>query len=127
MNKFVVPSPRRAIFVRATNATMALQEGMASRKHRFPPEPDTRPENRPTKVPAAHPSGPAPKDHRARAEAPTMPPPTLPPSTKKVARRSSRPPEGERVSHVQKVERKGAATVDEVTADLSKDPRREKD
>ena len=96
------------------------------RKPRFPPEPDTRPDSR-RRATATRQSGPAPKDLRARAEAPTIPPPSKTPV----------PPEAPtRPKHRTKSSDSGvrtgkpevaAATVDEVTADLSKDPRRERD
>jgi hypothetical protein len=82
----------------------------------------TRPEKRP-KGPTTHRSGPAPKDAREKTEAPTLPPPateTMPPRS---ARR-----EADRTSGMRKAKAKmPAATVDEVTADLSRDPRRERD
>ena len=96
------------------------------RKKRFPPEHDTQPDVRP-KV-STHHSGPAPKSVRQRAEADTLPPPSQPPPPTK---RSGKPsPKGQRprVSDVRGVKpAPGAATVDEVTADLSRDPRRERD
>jgi hypothetical protein len=92
---------------------------MPPRKHPFTPEPDTQPERRA--------SGRAPKSKRSDASLP----PTLPPPKGKRGKgspasagdrnsgtRSRRPaPKGDT----------GAATIDEVTADLSRDPRREKD
>jgi hypothetical protein len=97
------------------------------RKKRFPPEPDTQPDVRP-KVTTTHHSGPAPKSLRQRAEADTLPPPEEPPPPTK---RSGKPsPKGQRprVSDVRGVKpAPGAATVDEVTADMSRDPRRERD
>jgi|SRR5580704_15998144 hypothetical protein len=96
-----------------------------ARKPRFPTEPDTRPDSRRS---AARQSGPAPKDLRERSEAPTMPPPGSKPPTPTEA--PTRPRHGAKAS-VSGV-RTGkpdvaAATIDEVTADLSKDPRREND
>src|SRR6185312_4560237 len=105
-----------------------------SRKPRFPTEPATRPDARrrssaPPARPLTHQSGPAPKDARERAEAPTVPPPPTVPSP---AREPSAPPRAERGDRTSDVRvRRGArsdmpaATVDEVTADLSRDPRRE--
>jgi hypothetical protein len=105
------------------------------RKPRFPPEPDTQPDTRRSKT-HVHRSGPAPKDARAKSEAPTLPPPSKAPPKSSRARRSepagrhseparSRPPS--RPSHNRAKPGMPAATVDEVTADLSKDPRRERD
>jgi len=113
------------------------------RKQPFPPEADTQPD-------IQRPSGPAPKSKRARADAPTVPPPKAkrgkgaeapPAKTTSKANmprtsvskgslakaseprnsgiRSRRPPSTKR-------DPSGAA-VDEVTADLSRDPRRERD
>lgn len=90
-----------------------------TRKQRFPPEASTRPEHG-SKPGLTHQSGPAPKGKRERAEAPTEPPP--PPSKKP----SRAPKPG--ASDVRRVKAApAAATVDEVTADLTRDPRREKD
>jgi hypothetical protein len=99
------------------------------RKNRFPPEHDTRPDlNRP-KVGTSHHSGPAPKSVRLRSEAETLPPPSNPPPpTKRSGRAAPKTERRPRVSDVREVEGgPQAATVDEVTADLSKDPRRERD
>jgi hypothetical protein len=97
-----------------------------TRKPRFPPEPDTRPDARRSKRPSAHRSGPAPKDARARSEAPTLPPPGK--SAPKGSSRPARSGPVPRDSSVQKVKPDmPAATVDEVTADLSRDPRAEQD
>jgi hypothetical protein len=84
-------------------------------KQPFPPEPDTQPDVRG--------SGPAQKIKRGRPAESTVPPPT---KTKKSAGaetktsgiRSRRPPPRSDAP---------GATVDEVTADLSRDPRRERD
>jgi len=98
------------------------------RKNRFPPEPDTEPELRKAPEVGERTSGLAPKKRRHPSEAPTDPPPPPPPPT---TRRGGKSTERPRTSGVQ--QRKGrtsdtpAATVDEVVADLSKDPRREKD
>jgi hypothetical protein len=87
------------------------------RKQPFPPEAETEPDRQPLRKPRH--SGPAPKSKRARAEAPTEPPPR--PSRKPDARspgsHSGKAPKG----------RGQGATVDEVVADLSRDPRRERD
>lgn len=92
------------------------------RKKPFPPEPDTEPDLRRVKV-ARPESGPAPKEARNRSEAPTEPPPAKARETKAPRRSSSvRPPSAKSGRPGS-----GAATVDEVTADLSKDPRRERD
>jgi hypothetical protein len=98
------------------------------RKKRFPAEHDTRPDlNRPKVGP--HHSGPAPKSVRQRAEADTLPPPSEPPpATKRSGRAAPKTERRPRVSDVREMEGgPRAATVDEVTADLSRDPRREKD
>jgi hypothetical protein len=94
------------------------------RKQRFPPEADTKPQSR-TEGPETRRSGPAPKSKRDRSEAPTMPPP-------KVSERASGKASSEtRTSGMRSRKRDPsahpAATIDEVTADLSKDPRRESD
>ena len=96
-----------------------------ARKPRFPPEPVTRPDSQMPRGPVTHRSGPAPKDAREKSEAPTMPPPAR--ESGRAAARSRRA-EGGRVSGMQNVKPDmPAATVDEVTADMSKDPRRERD
>jgi hypothetical protein len=98
------------------------------RKKPFPPEADTRPDMQRPKVGPRH-SGPAPKSARERAEADTIPPPSEPPPPTKrsgpPAMKTQRRPRGSDVRDVEGGP--AAATVDEVTADLSKDPRREKD
>jgi hypothetical protein len=85
------------------------------RKQPFPPEADTQPDMRP--------SGPAPKSKR-QADVATVPPPKTKRAkgadTKTSGIRSRKPPP-------KKDDTSGAAAVDEVTADLSKDPRRERD
>jgi hypothetical protein len=107
------------------------------RKNPFPPEADTKPDLRaskpvarrqPQSAPAPR-SGPAPKNKKERSEAPTMPPPGTDRAksskgTKGQDRRRSSPV---RDSDVRPTERMASATVDEVTADLSNDPRRERD
>jgi hypothetical protein len=104
-----------------------------ARKPRFPPEPATRPDTRRPKGPTTHRSGPAPKDAREKAEAPTLPPPTKdpgpPPTTEPgQARSRSKRRDADRTSGMRDAKpRMPAATVDEVTADMSKDPRRERD
>jgi hypothetical protein len=84
-------------------------------------EPVTKPGRRPSKAPPTpRQSGPSPRDKR-KSEAPTLPPPPPKPSTK-----PGRDPT--KTSYVRPRKRQeSAATIDEVTADLSKDPRREKD
>jgi hypothetical protein len=94
------------------------------RKQRFPPEADTKPQNR-TDGPETRRSGPAPKSKRDKSEAPTIPPP-------KVSERVSGKAPTEARNSGMRSRKRGeslhpAATVDEVTADLSKDPRRERD
>jgi hypothetical protein len=102
-------------------------------KQPFTEEPVTKPATRRPPAPGTRTCGAAPKDRRTRAEAPTMPPPNAAKDG-----RSSRPPpdaivtptEG-RISglRARKPTRPltSAATVDEVVADLSNDPRRESD
>jgi hypothetical protein len=93
------------------------------RKKPFLPEPDTEPDLRRSKV-ARPESGPAPKGTRERSEAPTEPPPPSKSSAAKPARVAPRvAPSGPKPAR----HSSGAATVDEVTADLSKDPRSERD
>jgi hypothetical protein len=89
-----------------------------AKRNRFPPEPETQPDlSRPKTT--ARTSGAAPKSKRERAEAATVPPP-----------RSKRPaeprPSGVKQRKTPESDGNGA-TVDEVTADLSKDPRRERE
>ena len=120
-----------------------------SPKQRFPPEPETRPDAHPSKLLTPRPSGPAPKSRRERAEAPTLPPPrpgarrTTTPPGREASRPVSRPiapdtgssPDGDndrgRASGVRPrraaLPSVPAATVDEVVADLTNDPRRERD
>jgi hypothetical protein len=96
-----------------------------ARKKGFPQEGDTKP-GRP-KPPEPRRSGPAPSTKREASEAPTLPPPAIEevpptrPSGRAAARnsglRSRKPATSDHPS----------ATVDEVTADMSKDPRREVD
>lgn len=102
-----------------------------AKRNRFPPEPETMPAPREPRAPAARTSGPSPrsasgpasKGKPARSEVPTVPPP--PKGT------SAEEPAEPRTSGVQprKPRESGSprATVDEVTADLSKDPRRERE
>jgi hypothetical protein len=97
------------------------------RKERFPPEADTQPEVLRAKVLAARRSERAPKGPDQRAEAPTQPPP--PPRAKGSSSASKETtdnrPSGMRTRRHSKTG--PAATVDEVVADLSQDPRRERD
>src|SRR5258708_817868 len=98
------------------------------RKKGFPQEEKTKPVIGRPKLPESRRSSPAPKTKRELAEAPTLPPP--PPIEEIPPTRPSGRPEGRtsgmrarrpvRSDHP-------SATVDEVTADLSKDPRREAD
>jgi hypothetical protein len=100
-----------------------------ARKERFPTtEPDTVPRTQRSKT-ATRQSGPAPKGARERSEAPTLPPPpSEPPPTERQKRAATRRTEALRASNVRsKRPTIPAATVDEVTADLSRDPRRERD
>jgi hypothetical protein len=98
-----------------------------ARKPRFPTEPETRPDAR--RKPTARQSGPAPKDLRERSEAPTMPPPRAArvPTEPPTRPRRTPPPRGSDSGIRAGKPDVAAATVDEVTADLSKDPRRERD
>jgi hypothetical protein len=95
------------------------------RKERFPPEADTQPEVLRAKVLAARRSERAPKKPDGRAEQPTEPPPP------QEDRGSTKQKIGEGRTSVVRARRPGksapAATVDEVVADLSHDPRRERD
>lgn len=115
------------------------------RKQRFPPEPDTRPDVRPSKAPPTNRvSGPAPKSRRERSEAPTLPPPGRPgagpesdpapqrdpfeevsdrPEMRTSGPRTRRPP----VAPSMRPTANSVANIDEVVADLTKDPRRERD
>lgn len=89
---------------------------LMTRKKPAPPKRDTVPDMR-------RPSGPAPKGKRARSELPTEPPPLK-------SRRSTAADTKTSGTHSRRPSRKGdgaGASVDEVTADLSKDPRRERD
>ncbi len=107
------------------------------RKSPFTPEPHTSPDvlaykTAPGKriarrrLPAEKAPRDAPRDvprdgddsvRRERAEAPTVPPPGR-------GSRAARPSD---VHHVKRSGLRGGATVDEVTADLTRDPRRERD
>jgi hypothetical protein len=91
------------------------------KKQPFPPEPDTEPGERA----ASRQSGPAPRNKRERANSPTEPPPRGKKGggAKSADTRTSgmQPRKGARHAGA------GGATVDEVVADLSKDPRRERD
>ncbi len=98
-----------------------------ARKKGFPQEEDTKPNIARPPAPEVRQSAPVPKTKRELSEAPTIPPPPIEevpptrPSGRPVGRtsgmRSRKPVKSEHPS----------ATVDEVTADLSKDPRREAD
>jgi len=93
---------------------------MATRKNRFPHETDTAPGA--GKPHTERTSGPAPKNKRERSEAPTLPPPPKSKRSKSPPPRSSTvKPKGSRGRD------SGGAEVDEVVADLTRDPRREKD
>jgi hypothetical protein len=97
------------------------------RKERFPPEAETQPDVLRAKGLAARRSGMAPKKNDDRSERPTEPPP----ATKR--EKGAAPAGGEARSAVMRtgrpVKRKpqAAAAVDEVVADMSRDPRRERD
>ena len=96
---------------------------MATRKQPFPPEPPTQPDlaRKSGRAPKSKPRGPLPS---------TVPPPKVSKGKGTPGARTDRP--GERTSGTRsrrpapKGETPGA-TVDEVTADLSRDPRREKE
>lgn len=96
-----------------------------AKRNRFPPEADTQPDiARPPASPSAsRTSGAAPKPKRPRSEVPTEPPPR--------SRRTGRPIEprtsGVQEKGVRRPSDSPRADVDEVTADLSKDPRRERE
>jgi len=96
-----------------------------TRKQRFPPEADTKPDNRPS-GPESRRSGPAPKSKRGRAEAPTVPPPKISEPTTGGKLIADARTSGMR-SHKRKPSAHPVATVDEVTADMTKDPRRERE
>jgi hypothetical protein len=98
-----------------------------ARKPRFPPEPVTRPDSRRPKGPTTHRSGPAPKDARERSEAPTLPPPAEPGNKPSGPAPRARRAQRSGDSGVSTKSDMAAATIDEVTADLSKDPRSEHD
>jgi hypothetical protein len=102
-------------------------------KQPFKHEPATKPATRRPPGQAARTSEAVPKDRRERAEAPTLPPPNAAKD-----RRSTRPPpdraktpEEGRISGMRSRRPSRpltrAATVDEVVADLTNDPRRERD
>src|SRR5258708_36578841 len=103
------------------------------RKDRFPQEPDTIPKPGASKTASktARQSGPAPKGSRERSEAPTLPPPGREGATAQRSARggaATRKGPNSRAASGRSV--KGgmpAATVDEVTAALSNDPRRGQD
>jgi hypothetical protein len=93
----------------------------------FPPEHDTRPNRNEAKTVEARRSSPLPKSARERAEAPTIPPPPKQKPKTKEQEPTGRP-RGKSVSNVRAARAVvNVATVDEVTADLSKDPRRDRD
>jgi hypothetical protein len=85
-----------------------------ARKQPFPPEPPTQPDLRKSGTPRA--SGPAPRSKRSAT--------TVPPKGKKGAPAE---PRSSGVAPRRTKNTDAGATVDEVVADLSKDPRRERD
>ena len=91
-----------------------------AKKHKFPPEPETQPNRAP---PGARTSGPAPKSKRERSEAPTLPPPPKSKRGKPSEPRTS----GIKSRRPARADDRPGARVDEVVADLSKDPRRERE
>jgi hypothetical protein len=100
-----------------------------ARKKRFTDESPTKPGPFRSRAPESRRSNPAPKTKRELAEAPTLPPP--PPSEDVVPPTRPSGRAGDRTSGVRTQRGKPSghpsATVDEVTADMSKDPRRERD
>jgi hypothetical protein len=96
-----------------------------AKKNRFPPEPETQPDLS-RKRPTARTSGAAPKSKRARSEAPTIPPPAPPPPSKRGDKAGEPRPSGIKARKSRTTDSPGAK-VDEVTADLSRDPRRERE
>jgi hypothetical protein len=86
------------------------------RKQPFPPESPTEPDLTRPKPPRS--SGAAPRSKRSQA-------PTVPPKTKKGA--TTEPRTSGVVSRRSKKAGAPGAAIDEVVADLSKDPRRERD
>jgi hypothetical protein len=94
-----------------------------AKRNRFPPEADTQPDMLQSKGPRT--SGAAPKGKRPSAT--TAPPP----KSTRDGKGASRRPDATRNSGVKsrrpRSSDKHAAVVDEVTADLSKDPRRDKE
>jgi hypothetical protein len=93
-----------------------------AKRNRFPPESETQPDVS-RKRPTARTSGAAPKSKRARAEAPTLPPP---PPSKRGEKPAEPRPSGMKTRKPRTTDSPGAK-VDEVTADMSKDPRRERE
>lgn len=89
------------------------------KKQPFPPEADTQPGDRA----ATRQSGPAPKSKRERSSAPTEPPPK---NRKGGGKAADTRTSGTQSRRAPKKDAAGAM-VDEVVADLSKDPRRERD
>lgn len=104
------------------------QDGLMSQKRRFTPEPVTKPAMRRAKGQPVRTSSPVPKNKRASSEAPTLPPPSR---TKQERDARLAPDASETRNSGMRSKRQArsgpAATVDEVVADLSKDPRREHD
>jgi len=96
------------------------------RKPVFPPEPDTQPDVLRAKTLANRRGGSGPRKPDDRSERPTDPPPA------KRKARASEPPrkDGDRLSGLRArraTKTAPVATVDEVVADMSRDPRRERD
>ncbi|HEY8090678.1 MAG TPA: hypothetical protein VIF09_22605 [Polyangiaceae bacterium] len=88
---------------------------MATRKQPFPPEPDTQPD-------LTRRSGRAPKSKRD-----PLPPTVPPPKVKRGRGSAEHKASGPRSKRPAPKSGRSGATVDEVTADLSRDPRREKE
>ena len=95
-----------------------------AKKNRFPPEAETQP-GASSRSSIGRNSGPAPKSKRERSEVPTQPPPPkskrAKPTEQKTSGIKSRRPRAPDATG------EGGASVDEVVADLSKDPRRERE
>jgi hypothetical protein len=100
-----------------------------AKRNRFPPEPDTEPELQRSK-PGVRTSGAAPKGKR-HSESTLPPPKSTHGGGAKTAGKKTNKPDATRTSGVKsKRPRSGGtsgAVVDEVVADMSKDPRRDKD
>lgn len=120
--------PRELSFLRYAQTRFlrsSAAKGPMPRKPHFPPEADTKPDSV-SEGPETRRSGPAPKSKRDKAEAPTIPPPRVSGAPRRKSAGDARS-SGVRGRKPGEPSMHPAATVDEVTADLSKDPRRERD